>query len=230
MEPQERSQLLSNPADWTSEQRTQLLDWMISLCLNNDLELQRCKQSLTDKIEAGKSLQATYDQWRPAAKKIYEGFFAIPASVRRTDLKFTDPMHLKAPFRTPETPEILAFMRDNVEDEWKWGGWKLTLEFDPLAKTRVRFVAGVTPNVDGLGGNTITMNADQPLSEYDAQWTIRHEYGHTLGFNDCYVEFYDVDRKAIVNYQVDVDNLMCSRQGKIQEIHLEELKRAYLKN
>ncbi len=53
---------------------------------------------------------------------------------------------------------------------------------------------------------------------------IRHEYGHVLGFPDCYVEFYDSEAKAIINYQIDTTNLMCSRRGKLQEKHFLELQ------
>jgi len=52
------------------------------------------------------------------------------------------------------------------------------------------FEPGVTPHVNGIGGRIITMDANAPLDDYDVSWTIRHEYGHVLGFPDCYVEFY----------------------------------------
>jgi hypothetical protein len=87
-----------------------------------------------------------------------------------------------------------------------------------------------TPHVNGLGGSEITMDAIRPLNDYSNRWTIRHEYGHTLGFPDCYVEFYDIDREMIVNYQLDLDNLMCSRRGHLQEKQFEELKENYFKN
>lgn len=73
------------------------------------------------------------------------------------------------------------------------------------------------------------MDADQPLTEYDAQWTIRHEFGHVLGLPDCYLEYYDPDKEVIVSYQIDIDDLMCSRHGHIQGHHLDELKRVYFR-
>jgi hypothetical protein len=88
---------------------------------------------------------------------------------------------------------------------------------------------GATPHVDNAPGTTITMDANSPLSEYDVQWTIRHEYGHVLGFPDCYEEFYDEEAEAFVSYQLDVTNLMCSRRGKLKQVHYDELKRAYYK-
>src|SRR5439155_5532825 len=95
--------------------------------------------------------------------------------------------------------------------------------------THIVWEAGATPHVESAPGSTITMDENSLLSEYDVQWTIRHEYGHVLGFPDCYHEFYDVEEEVFVSYQLDVTNLMCSRRGKLKETHYNELKKAYFK-
>lgn len=73
------------------------------------------------------------------------------------------------------------------------------------------------------------MDSNQPIEEYDSQWTIRHEFGHVLGLPDCYHEFYDTTQEAYVNYQFDVTDLMCSRAGNMNERIYLELKKAYQK-
>ena len=52
-------------------------------------------------------------------------------------------------------------------------------------------------------------------TQMNVQWTIRHEFGHVLGFPNCYLEFYDNDTATMVSYQLDVTNLMCSRRPDI---------------
>ena len=133
-----------------------------------------------------------------------------------------------APFQDPGSDDVRNFLKTNIEDEWRFNNWHLELPFTGNSEApHVVFLPGVTPHVNGIGGDEITMNSSQPLTEYDAQWTIRHEYGHVLGFPDCYVEFYERERNVIVNYQFDIDNLMCSRRGHIKATHLAELKRVY---
>ena len=71
------------------------------------------------------------------------------------------------------------------------------------------------------------MDANSPLSEYNVQWTIRHEFGHVIGFPDCYHEFYDATESTMISYQIDITNLMCSRRGHLQQAHVDELRRVY---
>ncbi len=71
------------------------------------------------------------------------------------------------------------------------------------------------------------MDANQALEEYNAQWTIRHEFGHVLGLPDCYHEFYDVKLNAYVNYELDSSDIMCSRAGNFKPRIYQELKRVY---
>lgn len=140
---------------------------------------------------------------------------------------------MSVPFLDPRIPAVTTWLTENIEDEWRWGDWKLKLEFMSEGgsdMTHVRFEPGATPHVNGLAGSEITMDANRALNEYSSRWTIRHEYGHVLGFADCYLEFYDESLKAMVNYQLDLTNLMCSRKGKLQQKHYDEMKRVYFRS
>jgi hypothetical protein len=74
------------------------------------------------------------------------------------------------------------------------------------------------------------MDGNRNIDEYSARWTIRHEYGHVLGFPDCYLEFYDVETETMINYQLDITDLMCSRRGAFKVNHFDQLKAAYFTN
>lgn len=134
------------------------------------------------------------------------------------------------PFRDPQAPAVSAWLRDNIQDEFKWSGWTMKLDFHPDgddSMTHIVFKDGATPHVNALAGSEITMDGNRNIDEYSSRWTIRHEYGHVLGLPDCYIEFYDQDAGVMINYQLDITNLMCSRRGKLQQKHFDELKRVY---
>jgi hypothetical protein len=219
---------LSNWFSLKEEDKAQFEEWLISICHNNFIDKLSCQNELNNEIVENNVLKFFKDYLKGSQERFNE-FYKIQGS--RKDLKWnsSNPLTLFAPFVTPQSKTIQTWLTDNIEDEWKWKNWKLKLDFteNNFGTTHVVFTPGATPHVNGLGGNEITMDANRPLEDYSNRWTIRHEYGHTLGFPDCYVEFYDIDREIIVNYQIDLNNLMCSRRGHFQEKHYNELKENY---
>lgn len=209
-----------------------ILKQLFELCFNNPtLNETACRGELSS-AQIRRDLGGFYQRHLPAAERLYQSFFKIPMS--RSDVTWTStaPSFMSVPFADPGNLRILDFLRTNIEDEWKWNGWQLKLDFRPnwfWGMTRIVFEPGSTPHVDGIAGSTITMDANAPLTEYNVQWTIRHEYGHVLGFPDCYLEFWDKDTSMIVSYQLDITNLMCSRRGHLQQKHFDELKRVYFR-
>ncbi len=204
---------------------------LVMVCMNAQLERFDCQQKFSDAL-AAKQLVQMKDTYLANGKEVYDAFFNIPKS--RTDTTWTaeNPNVLSIPFTNPKNAVIQDFLTVNIQEEWKWKGWQLILNFvdtESPTTTHMVFQAGVVPHVDDIAGSTITMDANAPLSEYDVRWTIRHEFGHVLGFPDCYHEFYDEELAAMVSYQLDVTNLMCSRRGKLQQRHFDELKRVYFK-
>ncbi|MFL5785242.1 MAG: hypothetical protein ACJ76H_11565 [Bacteriovoracaceae bacterium] len=204
---------------------------LVMICMNSEKARKDCKKELNAAIEAGTVVDFK-NTYMPAGKGLYDYFFTIAGT--RPDGVWTsaDPNNMHIPFANPHNEAVLNYLRDNIQDEWKWNGWQLHIDFVESSDehmTHIVWEEGATPHVDNAPGTTITMDANSPLSEYDVQWTIRHEYGHVLGFPDCYEEFYDEEEEAFISYQLDVTNLMCSRRGKLKQVHFDELKRAYYK-
>lgn len=216
---------LQNFSSLEKSEQDRLFPLLVNMCENRD-GLSGCDSKLNKAI-TNNAVPKFYSTYLATSKKTFDDNFIIDGV--RTDIRWTqnEPGSAYIPVRDTGNAEVNHFLEYNIEDEWKWDGWKLDLELTSNAAVHVEFEAGATPHVDGLGGNTITMDANAPLTEWDVQWTIRHEFGHVLGFPDCYVEFYDAKAKAIVNYQIDTDNMMCSRAGRMQEVHYSEMKRAY---
>jgi len=197
------------------------------ICLNNKSETQTSCQFKLRQALSTNALSEYYSAYINGSTQNWYSFFRIPKQVLRTDLHAT-PRLLDVPFNNPSIPKFAPFLRYNIEDEYRWGNWQLKLYFGTyLNGPRLEFKPGATPHVDRLGGNLITMDANSPIEEFSSQWLIRHEFGHVLGLPDCYHEFYDVNLKAYVNYQLDLSDLMCSRAGKMNERIYLELKENY---
>jgi hypothetical protein len=204
--------------------------YLVGMCLNNEDAIPlNCQRQMEVAIQDQKVFEY-FEMVYPAAKDFYDSFFLIQTA--RTDVTWlaVTPEVMSVPFAIPSSEAVLNWLRDNIEDEWKFAGWQLKLDFvqtNSPKTTHVEFQDGATPHVNGLAGSTITMDANRSLSEYNNRWTIRHEYGHVLGFPDCYIEFYDANQKVMVNYQLDTTNLMCSRRGHLLKTHFDELNRVY---
>jgi hypothetical protein len=202
---------------------------LLLTCMNSGKDRPECFKLLADAKKYNKLVEFK-NTYLPAGKEVYDSFFNILGA--RPDGVWTsaNPNVMTFPFKNPHDDNVLHFLKYNIEEEWQWNGWKLILNFvesDDEQMTRVEFEPGATPHVESAPGHIITMDQNAPLSEYDVQWTIRHEYGHVIGFPDCYHEFYDEEKEAFISYQLDVTNLMCSRRGHLQQTHFDELKKAY---
>ena len=214
-----------------SSEKARLRPWILSICVNATRDSVLCKNSLTSAETTGTVLQFT-QRHLPKAKGLWDSYFKLGG--RRSDITWRrdNPNLASMPFKDPRDPTVKRWLLNNVEDEWRLDGWTLKLDFKSQTNwgtAEVVFIPGATPHVNGLGGNTITMDANQALEEYGTRWTIRHEFGHVLGLPDCYVEFYEEEKQVMVSYQLDLGNLMCSRRGKLQKIHYDELKSAYFR-
>jgi len=219
---------LDNFSALSPDDQARLSTWLRGLCFNGATATESaCQSSLSSALRQN-AVRAYFERHRAGGESAFNRLYRIQNPRREMRWTSNGPSESATlPFRDPQNDPIRDFLKLNIEDEWKWGDWKLQLEFLASAPVRVEFEPGVVPHVNGLGGNTITMDANAPIEEYEVQWTIRHEFGHVLGFPDCYVEFYDEENAQMTSYQIDTADLMCSRAGNLLEKHAQEMKRAY---
>lgn len=228
----DRDVKFANFARLPNDEQQQIHDWVVDLCINNQgfasYSYEACDTEVTQNHA---NLAAYYAGKIARSQELWASLFQLYDDSIRTDLTWTsaDPNTLHYPFLQINDPTIATYFTTNVEDEWRLGSWHLKIEFTSQNApdlSHLEYQAGVTPHEET---NKIVMDQNEPLTEYLTQWTIRHEFGHLLGFKDCYVEYYDARLKAMVNYPIDPTNLMCSRRGHLQQQHFDVLKAAYYK-
>jgi hypothetical protein len=220
------TQKLQNFSTLSDADKTRLTPYLVNICENTRGVNAGCESQLKNSIQSQK-VNEYYLSYNPNSKEMFDSLFQIQGT--RSDFVWNSsaPNLATIPMRITPSEKVNQYLKVNIEDEWKWNDWHLQLNLTNDADVHVVFSPGATPHVNGIAGSEITMDDNAPLTEWDVQWTIRHEFGHVLGFPDCYVEFYDDNLQMMVNYQTDVTNLMCSRAGKMQELHYNELKKAY---
>jgi hypothetical protein len=212
------------------EEQNRLKDAVRGLCKHMISDQSECSRQVNLALQegGGNGLRALAESFWSKAELVWTSFFDLQNPRADALWNESNPSLFLMPFLSPESSVVREFLRSNIEDEWRLNDWRLQLDFRSAGSHPfVVFVPGATPNVNGLGGSRITMDANAPLTEWDTQWTIRHEFGHVLGFPDCYVEFYDTVEDAMVAYQLDIENLMCSRKGTLKQLHFIELERKY---
>lgn len=227
---EEREKKFANFQGLSPNEQKEIKGWLTLLCMNARLARKGCAQGVDGAVQKN-SLEKFYQGYLKHGQRIWDGLMTIQPRQRFRDVRWIDDKNVRVPFRPVQDPAIADFLRVNLEDEWKFPGFQLYVDFN-LKSADAVFVTwepGVTPHVPYLGASEMVMDANAPITEYDVQWTIRHEFGHVLGLPDCYVEFYSDATQSIISYQIDTTDLMCSRRGAIKERHVEELKRAYAK-
>ncbi|MES3038410.1 MAG: hypothetical protein V4736_10940 [Bdellovibrionota bacterium] len=208
-------------------------EWLVQVCTNTTGSRERCLSEVAQSISAN-SLSALYAKYLPGAQKMWDGYFQIPAGIQSSSVTWnaTNPQVAKVLIKDPLQENVRQYLEGNIEEEWQWDGWSMQIDFTQVSSLFAKAIevvweAGATPHVPGLGVNQIVMDGNSLLTEYNVQWTIRHEVGHVFGLPDCYLEFYDTDAQIMVSYQHDITNLMCSRRGHLQQKHYDEMKKAY---
>ncbi|MBC7397859.1 MAG: hypothetical protein H7333_10495 [Bdellovibrionales bacterium] len=210
----------------------QIFQALLQLCRNSQKTSEECFQELSDpsgKIDAPLRL---FQKYLPFGQKIWNSHFEIQNP--RSDIVWTSDQAEVATLRfyDPGTPALKAWLKEKIESAWKVGSWSLKIVFDSGFRRDIPhllFAIGVTPTTDSVGGSIITLDQNMPLDQEDSISTIQHEFGHVLGFPDCYVEFYDSSEKMMITYSLSEKNLMCNDQGHVLQSHYQELKRVYFR-
>gem|GEM_PF-6160463 len=237
---------LNTWSDLPERDRLKIHDWIIDLCLNRywdsnserytdgigiDIDINACQTEVSD-AEKFHRMASLYYKYLPFGKENYDQLFSIPKNSARADIVWdqASPRVMRIPFLRPKQKTHEIFVKETLENWYRYGDWRLEVVFtdrpyDGIA--RLELQAG---SMDRTNNGAILLDSNRPLTAYLSKIALVHEFGHLLGFNDCYVEYYDKGEMTMVNYQADTTNFMCSLQGHFKKTHFDELKALYFRD
>lgn len=112
----------------------------------------------------------------------------------------------------------LLELTQSVEEAWSRDNFSLRLE---LVKNDSADVVKIIPSNKGISYVPEKNNRLVYLSTKNSpaimKRVLAHEFGHVLGFPDCYIEFFDDARKELVYYEISHQNtnIMCSLKNNV---------------
>lgn len=112
----------------------------------------------------------------------------------------------------------LNLLSSFVSDSWSRGKFRLNIE---LVEHMGSDVVEILPSTTGVSYVPDNNNRKVFLStilDIDTQKKVlAHEFGHVLGFPDCYTEYFDNQNKDLVYYEISRENtnIMCSLKSGV---------------
>ena len=112
----------------------------------------------------------------------------------------------------------LISMMDYVSEQWSRNNFKLEIQ---LVNERSSDVIELIPTNRSVSyvpdDNNRQIYLSNLLDSYAGKRVLVHEFGHVLGFPDCYTEFYDSEKKSLIYYEISKEdtNIMCSLKSGV---------------
>ncbi len=179
------------------------------------------------------SLRDFVDHWyQKFEKKIWRKMFIIRHKNNLINCEQEgDKLILQIPLSLAELPASWPLnaeeIKEAIESKWSYSNLEVQVFWDEQGILLEEAKNNIS-HVHGLGQRSIYLGR-QVKTKDRARLVIAHEIGHSLGFPDCYVEFYDRDTRELIYYELDRDDLMCSFQGQheLGEKRFKQLKSHY---
>lgn len=211
----------------TTENQLKFENAYIELCLFNKGNMINCNKKLGLIKRQNVLLKHIRAELRDFEAIKEQEFFTTNGNLKFRCQKREDQISLvinlkSATYSSNELLELGKFLSE------KWSSEKFKLIVDLNENKNIVNVVGTEGRVSYVRSNdqrTIFLSNIANLTEKGN--IFAHEFGHVLGFPDCYLEFYQRKTKSIVYYELEHENnLMCrvSLESKVTTDYFEQIQ------
>ncbi|OYZ23955.1 MAG: hypothetical protein B7Y39_02745 [Bdellovibrio sp. 28-41-41] len=203
------------------------------MCKNKETR-RGCDQIVTDYENDNASVAEVFEIYKIDSEDLYNSFFRINERKKLKNFSVKNTQNgyiLEVPFVGSSLGKFKNLFETAIQKAWSNGQQKVTLRYvenndDPKLVISDAFTSVF--KLDKVGQTILNFEERDINGEKSAvSDTMAHEFGHILGFPDCYVEFYDSSEQAYVYYILAENDIMCASKGIVGPSHFSEIKRVY---
>lgn len=182
------------------------------------------KQIVSDKKQLAR-LTMQYLEWTQKEKfepmfKIKKNNFFYCNQNSRVELPIK--FNIISPLSVPGLKEDLGLA---VKEMWKSDKFEIKVEENARNIVNVVLINSGVSHV--INQDLRTIYLDQRLDRFQMGKVFAHEFGHVLGFPDCYIEFFDNLTSEIIYFELKdkKSNIMCSikNNSKVPEDYFSQI-------
>lgn len=202
---------------------------ILSLC-SSSKRLSQCKQEY-DFSRRSKTLGKMTDYYfKKVEREKFQSLFLLRANHRRfTCEKFEEEVFLKLRvYNDGFQEELFQDIINNIEKVWSKNKLKLQISSVSTGMEYDLKVTAIQNELSHVKNNDLTtMYLDKELDRMTIVSVAAHEFGHNLGFPDCYIEYFDTAKNALVYYELSPKNrnIMCSLKAgyKVEDEYIDQI-------
>lgn len=117
---------------------------------------------------------------------------------------------------------------DQIVRVWSKKGLKIVVQVVEYGSEFDLKISGVENQISHVKNDDLrTMYLDRNLDQTNLINVAAHEFGHILGFPDCYIEYFDSVKNALVYYELSPQsrNIMCSLKSgfKVEDSYIDQI-------